>query len=120
MVSGENNSQQVSAYGWKGINVPLEDEGKKSHKRQPSDSQEFKEITKRDAFISLDHDLQHIISTEPDEQKRETTKKEIEGFKKLYLRFLSEKGPSVIWDKIEKLPEDAVSSSTYYRGISGY
>jgi hypothetical protein len=28
MVSGENNSQQVSAYGWKGINVPLEDEGK--------------------------------------------------------------------------------------------
>lgn len=86
----------------------LEAGDKKSHKRQPSDSQEFKEITKRDAFISLDHDLQHIISTEPDEQKRETTKKEIEGFKKLYLRFLSEKGPSVIWDKIEKLPEDAV------------
>ncbi|KAL1455424.1 hypothetical protein WDU94_009515 [Cyamophila willieti] len=86
----------------------LEAGDKKSHKRQPSDSQEFKEITKRDAFVSLEHELQNMINTETDEIKRETTKREIEGFKRLFLRFLNEKGPSVIWDKIEKLPENAV------------
>lgn len=85
-----------------------ESNGIKGHKRQPSDSQEFKDLTNRDAFVSLEHDLQHIISTEPDQTKREALERDIAGFKKLYLRFLSEKGPSVIWDKIEKLPEEAV------------
>nr|CAI5854891.1 unnamed protein product [Callosobruchus analis] len=34
--------------------------------------------------------------------------KEFEGFQRLFRRFLDETGPSVEWDRIEKLPPDAV------------
>ena len=32
-----------------------------------------------------------------------------DGFKRLYGKFITSTGPSVRWDKIEKLPPDAVS-----------
>lgn len=38
------------------------------------------------------------------------SKKDFEGFKNLFHRFLQVKGPSVKWDKIHKPPEDLVSS----------
>lgn len=100
--SGIRKPDYSSHSGWRGVNVP----GEKSS--SPSDAQEFKEITKRDAFIGLEHELENILQTEKDEKKRESIKKEMEGFKKLFGRFISEKGPSVIWDKIEKLPQKAV------------
>ena len=34
--------------------------------------------------------------------------KELDGFSRLFDRFLNEKGPSIDWDRIEPLPEGAV------------
>ncbi len=36
--------------------------------------------------------------------------KDFEGFKRLFGKFVNETGPSVNWDKIERLPEGAVST----------
>ena len=36
--------------------------------------------------------------------------REFDGFKKLFGKFINEKGPSVFWDQIERLPPNAVSS----------
>ena len=36
--------------------------------------------------------------------------KNIEGFQRLFSKFINETGPSVHWDKIERLPKDAVST----------
>ena len=35
--------------------------------------------------------------------------KNFEGFQRLFGKFINETGPSVHWDKIERLPKDAVS-----------
>lgn len=40
--------------------------------------------------------------------KFEETQKHFNGFIKLFHRFLDETGPSVDWNKIEKLPNDAI------------
>lgn len=40
--------------------------------------------------------------------KKPKFEKEFDGFAELFDRFLGEAGPSLQWDKIEKLPEDAV------------
>lgn len=79
----------------------------KGHQRVPSDSREFREVTKRDAQIQLQHDLDKLLSTAPP-TKQETFRKEFDGFAALFERFLQEEGPSVDWEKIEKLPDDAV------------
>lgn len=79
----------------------------KGHQRVPSDSREFREVTKRDAQIQLQHDLDKLLSTAPP-VKQETFRKEFDGFAALFERFLQEEGPSVDWEKIEKLPDDAV------------
>jgi UTP--glucose-1-phosphate uridylyltransferase len=39
--------------------------------------------------------------------------KDFEGFKRLFGKFVNETGPSVNWDKIERLPEGAVSLQFY-------
>jgi len=82
----------------------------KGHQRVPSGSgaQEFKENTKRDALIRLQHDLDKLSSDENPTKKAEL-QKEYNGFSRLFERFLQEEGPSVDWDRIEKLPQDAVS-----------
>ncbi|KAF4516819.1 hypothetical protein B566_EDAN006213 [Ephemera danica] len=77
------------------------------HQRAPSGSREFKELTKRDAQIQLNHELEKLLATAPEDQK-DRISKEFEGFSRLYARFLAEEGPSVDWDRIEKLPSDAV------------
>lgn len=41
-------------------------------------------------------------------------KKDFDGFKKLFHRFLQVKGPSVDWAKINRPPEDAVSTPAVY------
>lgn len=38
------------------------------------------------------------------------SRKDFDGFKKLFHRFLQVKGPSVDWAKINRPPEDSVSS----------
>ncbi|XP_049766677.1 UTP--glucose-1-phosphate uridylyltransferase-like [Schistocerca cancellata] len=78
-----------------------------SHQRVPSGSREFKEMTKRDAVNQLQHELDSLLSTATENQIPKL-RTQLECFRQLFERFLSEKGPSIIWERIEKLPEDAV------------
>ncbi|KAG8229987.1 hypothetical protein J437_LFUL008565, partial [Ladona fulva] len=79
----------------------------RSHQRVPSGSREFKELTKKDAQNQLELELEKLLETAP-ANKRPSIKKEFNGFCELFARFLQEEGPSVDWERIEKLPEDAV------------
>ncbi|CAH1132390.1 unnamed protein product [Ceutorhynchus assimilis] len=79
----------------------------KGHARSGSDSKAFIEATKRDALLLLESELGKLVDTAPPVQ-RERVRKEFDGFTDLFKRFLEETGPSVNWDKIEKLPPDAV------------
>ena len=45
----------------------------------------------------------------------QNVRKEFDGFEKLYGRFLQETGPSIEWDKIKLLPDQAVSARTRRR-----
>lgn len=75
------------------------------HQRSPS--MEFKELTKKDAQIQLAQELQKLLVTCPQSHKN-IIQKDFEGFEKLFGRFINESGPSVEWEKIEKLPKEAV------------
>lgn len=79
----------------------------KSHSRNPSDSKEFIQATKRDALTYLNLELEKLWNTSV-AHKLDNVKKELQDFSQLFERFLDETGPSVSWDKIEKLPPDAV------------
>ncbi|KAM7356908.1 UDP-glucose pyrophosphorylase isoform 1-T1 [Cochliomyia hominivorax] len=79
----------------------------RGHQRAPSDSKEFHEVTKRDALRSLENDLDRLLQTaEP--EKRPVLQQEMSRFSDLFGRFLQEEGPSIDWNKIQKLPENAV------------
>lgn len=80
----------------------------KGHQRVPSGAQEFKENTKRDALNQLQIELDKLRETAP-EDKRLGLKDQYDAFAKLFERFLQEEGPSIDWNKIEKLPTGAVS-----------
>nr|XP_053632273.1 UTP--glucose-1-phosphate uridylyltransferase-like isoform X2 [Cherax quadricarinatus] len=75
------------------------------HQRSPS--MEFKELTKKDAQIQLAQELQKLLVTCPNSYK-DVIQKDFEGYEKLFGRFINETGPSVEWEKIQKLPEGAV------------
>ncbi|XP_066999787.1 UTP--glucose-1-phosphate uridylyltransferase isoform X2 [Anabrus simplex] len=85
----------------------LETDQVRGHQRAPSGSREFKELTKRDAQIQLNHELDKLLST-ASETRKPSIRKELDGFSRLFERFLREEGPSVDWESIEKLPENAV------------
>ncbi|KAK9498606.1 hypothetical protein O3M35_003200 [Rhynocoris fuscipes] len=80
----------------------------RGHQRVPSGSREFHEVTKRDAEVRLQVELDKLVSSAPNETAKNICKKELDGFAKLFDRFLRETGPSVDWNKIQKLPEGAV------------
>jgi len=75
------------------------------HQRSPS--MEFKELTKKDAQISLAMELDKLMKTMPEGQKQ-VVEQDFDGFKRLFGKFINSTGPSVHWDKIEKLPKDAI------------
>lgn len=79
------------------------------HNRSPS--REFKELTKRDAQISLTSELDKLrITGNLTEVQSRIVDQEFDGFKDLFAKFLaSEAADGVVWDKIEKLPNNAVS-----------
>lgn len=77
------------------------------HTRASSGSREFKEATKQDAYNHLQKELSKLADSAA-EIRRKHVKAEFDGFAALFTRFLEEQGPSVQWDKIEKLPNDAV------------
>lgn len=78
----------------------------RAHSRSASDSN-FIEATKRDALNLMRKELDKLIETS-ETHRFEETQKQFDGFTKLFHRFLDETGPSVDWNKIEKLPEEAI------------
>jgi len=77
------------------------------HTRSPS--MEFKELTKKDAQVSLALELDKLMKTLP-EGSRQMVEKDFDGFKALFSKFINSTGPSVNWEKIEKLPQGSIQS----------
>ena len=88
--------------------------GTPGHHRTPS--MDFKEMTRRDAESSLAMELDKLARTGT-EARRELMDREFDGFKKLFGKFINESGPSVIWDNIERLPQNAVGISLTFHNI---
>lgn len=80
----------------------------RGHQRGASDTKEFHEVTKRDALMHFELELKQLLQTVSHEQIQNAYSKEMERFAQLFGRYLQEEGPSVEWDKIQKLPTDAV------------
>ncbi|XP_051158503.1 UTP--glucose-1-phosphate uridylyltransferase isoform X4 [Leptopilina boulardi] len=87
--------------------LEVNDKKLRGHQRSPSDNQEFRERTKKDAFNHLENELDRLQATAP-EPLREAFGQEFRGFKNLFKRFLKEEGPSLEWDRIQKLPDNAI------------
>nr|CAG31629.1 hypothetical protein RCJMB04_8o6 [Gallus gallus] len=68
---------------------------------------QFQEVIRQELEYSMKVELDKILATAPSNEL-EHTKKDLEGFKKLFHRFLQEKGPSVDWGKIQRPPEDSI------------
>lgn len=81
----------------------------RTHSRVPSDAKEFHEVTKRDALRQLERELDNLVQTAPGD-KKDGFKDEMKSFASLFDRFLQEDGPSLEWNKMQKLPEDAVKN----------
>lgn len=82
----------------------------RGHSRVASgDSREFREATKRDALNHLKKELEKLLSTVP-HGKFEQFKNDFDGFEQLFERFLAETGPSIDWDKLQKLEESSVKN----------
>lgn len=80
----------------------------KGHYRVPSgDAKEFREATKRDALNHLKSELEKIASSAPPSQQQ-SFRKSFEGFANLFDRFIQEDGPSIEWNKIQRLHEGSV------------
>lgn len=82
----------------------------RGHQRNSSDTKEFHEVTKRDAEIHFGQELKSLLQTVPDEDTRKFYSNEMQRFASLFGRFLQEEGPSVEWDRIQKLPAEAVKN----------
>ena len=61
------------------------------------------------AQISLSTELDKLMMTAP-AGIRDQVEQNMDGFKRLFAKFIPSKGPSVQWERIEKLSQDAVSS----------
>jgi len=72
---------------------------------------EFKELTKKDAQISLATELDKLTKT-CNAGEKELVQREFDGFQRLFSKFINVTGPSVLWDKIERLPKDAIKEYT--------
>lgn len=70
---------------------------------------EFKEATQRDSLVQLEKEIDSLLATTP-KDNISLAKSQFTAFSSLFKRFLEESGPSVDWDRIEKLPADAVST----------
>ena len=78
---------------------------------------DFKELTKKDAEMTLAMELEKLLRTLPD-SGRQDMEQDFDGFKNLFSKFIHESGPSVFWDKIEKLPQNAVSGKDTITDVS--
>jgi|UniRef100_A0AC35G9D5 UTP--glucose-1-phosphate uridylyltransferase len=69
-------------------------------------SEEWKSSTKRDAYVGMNHELEKLLDTAPNDQK-DKYEKELSGFKRLFRRFLEAK-QNIEWNNIQPLPENAI------------
>lgn len=65
-------------------------------------------MAKRDAQTQMEQELQRLVATVQAPEQKPFLNNEMNRFASLFGRFLQEEGPSVDWEKIQKLPEDAV------------
>lgn len=79
-----------------------------------SPSMEFKELTKKDAQVQLSSEIQKLLATCMSSAQRDIAAREMDGFERLFGRFINEAGPSVHWEEIQKLKNDSVLN---YSGI---
>lgn len=84
-------------------------DGSKIHRRTPSEGQDaaFRELMLHDAQKSLHHELERLIKTAPSQQASDV-RAQFDGFERLFARFLQETGPSVKWEDISVLPNEAI------------
>lgn len=68
---------------------------------------EFEEMVRQELEEAMKKELDALVATAP-LSETETTRKDLEGFQKLFHRFLKEKGPSVEWVKIKPPPEESI------------
>ena len=68
---------------------------------------EFRLSTNSDARSAMNDELNKILTSVPDNLRPDMTTN-IAGFQTLFDKFVTEPGPSVEWDKIEKLPANSV------------
>nr|XP_046231874.1 UTP--glucose-1-phosphate uridylyltransferase-like isoform X1 [Scatophagus argus] len=68
---------------------------------------EFQEKLRQQHEESMHRELEALLST-AGEAEAEICRKDFEGFRKLFHRFLQVKGPAVDWAKINRPPEDSI------------
>ncbi|MGH0146464.1 UNVERIFIED_CONTAM: hypothetical protein FKN15_046780 [Acipenser sinensis] len=68
---------------------------------------QFKEAGRQELEKSMKEDLEKLQAT-ASKDEAEITRKDFDGFKKLFHRFLQEKGPSVDWGMIQRPPEESI------------
>ncbi|CAD5122491.1 DgyrCDS10914 [Dimorphilus gyrociliatus] len=87
--------------------MPEEGGQVKNHRRMSSDTGDFREATRRDAQIAMHKELDHLALTCPDHMRKQV-RADLDGYERIFKRFLSETGPSVQWEKINLLPKEAI------------
>uniref|UniRef100_A0A3P9KR86 UTP--glucose-1-phosphate uridylyltransferase n=1 Tax=Oryzias latipes TaxID=8090 RepID=A0A3P9KR86_ORYLA len=68
---------------------------------------EFQEKLRQQHEESMHRELEALLAT-ANKEEAEISRKDFDGFKKLFHRFLQVKGPSVNWAKINRPPEDSI------------
>ncbi|XP_029555121.1 UTP--glucose-1-phosphate uridylyltransferase [Salmo trutta] len=68
---------------------------------------QFQEVMRQQLETSMHAELEKLLDTATGVDK-EVSRKDFDGFKKLFHRFLQVKGPSVDWPKIHRPPEDSI------------
>ncbi len=68
---------------------------------------EFQEKLRQQHEESMHRELEALLAT-ANKVEAEISRKDFDGFKKLFHRFLQAKGPAVDWAKINRPPEDSI------------
>ncbi|XP_061086856.1 UTP--glucose-1-phosphate uridylyltransferase-like isoform X2 [Conger conger] len=81
---------------------------------------EFQEVMRQELEGSMHRELEKLIATGTGAEA-EISRKDFEGFKKLFHRFLQVKGPAVDWAKIHRPPDDSIQpyEKIKARGLPG-
>ena len=69
---------------------------------------EFRQATNQDARSSMAGELAKLLQTAPDNSDKTVMEPDLAGFRRLFDTFVTQPGPNVVWDKIEKLPNNSV------------